>query len=218
MNKTALNVNPALLQALLGGVMGGAAGFGHGYYLSPEILKYKEQQGARNLSAFIDTLTGAATGTALGLAGRKGLSEMGRKIMTEAATKPMLTAGKYVGTPAAVYAVEQYLPVMHANQQLAREAAMAQANSAREQAQSAKVTSIPYNLQQFAQSGLGRGLAGGAAVAGIGGLLTGLLRRRNLEEERRGTGRGSMVGSDMLKFLLPAMAAGGILGSLKQQG
>lgn len=194
-------INPALLRTITGALLGGGAGFVHGYYGSPKVLKYEDIPAARNFSAFIDTLTGAAVGAAGG-AGKINLSKL---------------TPKHIFTGASVYGTGQILPVLQATMARQREAAMAQADAARAQANSATTLSIPYNLERFATSNLGKGLAGGAAVAGLGGLLSGLLRRRSEEEEMRGRGRMSMVGGDMLKFLLPAMAAGGILGSLKQQ-
>jgi len=59
-----------------------------------------------------------------------------------------------------------------------------------------------------------RGAIGGAATAGIGALLTGLMRAKSDKERTDSTSRAGMVSSDFLKYLLPAMVAGGVLGNI----
>ena len=58
----------------------------------------------------------------------------------------------------------------------------------------------------------------GAGVAGLGALLTGLMRSKSIREVEEGKGRTGMVTSDFMKYLLPAMAAGGVIGSLRKPG
>ena len=59
-----------------------------------------------------------------------------------------------------------------------------------------------------------KGALSGAAGAGLLGLGSGLLRRKNDEEETRESSRSSMVSKDILKYLIPAMLTGGLVGSL----
>lgn len=195
---------PQVIKILLGSVIGGSLGAAHGRYVSPNVLDYKDITAARNSSTLLDALTGAGLGALAG--------------------GGQLRAGKL--TPAGInkglawYAGTQAAPVIQATMAENRDASRASADAARATADasraladSAKVTSIPYNLERFATSGLGKGIGGGAAAAGIGGLLTGLMRRRTMEEEAKQKTRGGMVTTDILKYLLPAMAAGGLAGS-----
>jgi hypothetical protein len=190
-------VTPTLAKVLARMAAGAAIGGAHGYYAMPHLTGYTDAPGARKLSAFMNALMGAFAGRSVALT-PGGIG---------AATRALVMGGKKLPLLAGTAGVD-LAPNIFAALEKGREASMALANSA-------KVTSIPHNLGQFAQSGLGKGLVGGGAAAGMGGLLTGLLRRRNDEEERLGTGRASMAGKDMLKFLVPALAAGGIIGSLK---
>jgi hypothetical protein len=121
-----------------------------------------------------------------------------------------------LAAPTAVAAGE-IVPLTHSVLHKKQDTATQLSGAAKEMAQSAKVTSIPYNLQRFTQSGIGRGIGGGAAAAGILALLTGLLRGRSQREIAHDRGRAGMVTSDFMKYLLPAMAAGGVIGSLRNR-
>lgn len=57
-----------------------------------------------------------------------------------------------------------------------------------------------------------KGLGMGAAAAGLGGLATGLMRAKSDPDQSR----AGMVTSDALKYLIPALIAGGTIGSLKE--
>lgn len=61
-----------------------------------------------------------------------------------------------------------------------------------------------------------RGAAAGAAMAGLGGIVTGLLRPRR-ESEKYNTSRVSMVKKDLLTYLIPAMLAGGLIGHMSSR-
>ena len=71
----------------------------------------------------------------------------------------------------------------------------------------------PPTTSQQVQTALGspeiRGIGAGAALAGLGGITSGLLRPRR-ESEKYNTSRVHMVKKDILTYLLPAMAAGGM--------
>lgn len=201
-----MNKQAQLASVLKGlGGLGAGAGLGylHGAKVSPYLLDYQDVPGAVRSSAAIDTAGGALLGL-LAMRNPAALKELSKKITP-----------KGVGTAAAAYGGSQLIPVINATAQRAGAAAEAQADAAREQADAAKITSIPYNLQNFLTSDIGKGLAVGGAAAGIGGILSGLLRRRTAEEEAQERSRAAMMRSDALKYLLPAMAAGGVIGSLR---
>ena len=182
---------PEVVKMLLGTIIGGTAGAAHGRYVSPNVLDYKDIPAARNSSTLLDGLMGAGLGALAG----------GGKMTAKGITPAAINKGL------AWYAGAQAAPVIQATMAESR-------NASREMANASKVTSIPYNLKRFATSNVGKGIGGGAAVAGIGGLLSGLMRRRNTEEEAKQKSRSGMITSDMLKYMLPAMAAGGLAGSV----
>ena len=174
----------------------------HGYYVSPNILDYKDIPAARRSSTLIDALMGAVVA---------GKTPSVLKGMGAVQRDKMLAKG--VG----IYGAGQIAPVIQANLAEGRKTSRLTADAARANAESSKITSIPYNLKQFAGSNLGKGLVGGAAVGGLGGIIGGLMRRRTHKEEQEQASRGSMIGKDILKYILPAMAAGGVVGSLKNK-
>lgn len=55
-----------------------------------------------------------------------------------------------------------------------------------------------------------KGIGMGAAAAGLAGLLTGTVRGKSDPDQSR----AGMIGGDVLKYLVPAMLAGGTVGSL----
>ena len=69
-------------------------------------------------------------------------------------------------------------------------------------------------LVDATQSPTAKGLGVGAAGAGLAGLTTGLLRAPTEAEQAGGAGRPQMAAKDMLKFLIPALIAGGVGGKL----
>lgn len=64
------------------------------------------------------------------------------------------------------------------------------------------------------QTPTAKGLGVGAAGAGLAGLTSGLLRAPTEGERESGAGRTQMAAKDMLKFLIPALIAGGVGGKL----
>ena len=186
MIKESASAKAMLLKALLGGTLGGL----HGYYVSPTVLDYKDNKAARNFSTLID----AGMGAVLGAGMHRG---------SLATLKPQQLA-----KGVSAYAVGQTLPVLQATLADQRDAIRANADAA-------KVTSIPYNLQRALKSNIGIGALEGVGAAGLAGLVTGALRRRTENEERKARSRGSMMMHDTLKYLLPAMALGGVVGSFR---
>jgi hypothetical protein len=57
-------------------------------------------------------------------------------------------------------------------------------------------------------------MAVGAGIAGVGAIGTGLLRPKTDREIAEGRTRSGMVTRDFLKYLIPALAAGGAVGNL----
>ena len=74
---------------------------------------------------------------------------------------------------------------------------------------------IPPSLQGAMTGNIAKGVGGGAAAAGLAAIISGLARRKSDEEERKGRNHVQMIGTDFLRYALPAMAAGGVIGSLR---
>jgi hypothetical protein len=175
---------------IIGGTAGAAAGgFGgaeFGHNVMPHAIGYEDVPSARTASGTMHGLTGAILG---GLAGSGKLPSVVRKVPVTAA---LGTGGALVG--------EELIP-----------ATMAAMRRSTDAAQNA---SIPGAIKGLVGSPMGRGVGTGAALAGIGGILSGLTRRQSDEEFKRRRSRYSMMSADTLKLLLPMMIAGGLGGSL----
>ena len=57
-------------------------------------------------------------------------------------------------------------------------------------------------------------MAARRALAGLGGLATGLTRARTDDEIRKDKSRIDMVKSDILKYVVPLAVGGGVVGSV----
>ncbi len=193
----------AKLGALAKILMGAGIGGGIGYYGTPHLGGYADVEPARRASAVIDATLGGIIG---GLGHRAG--GMGRMIRG-------ISPKAMVAIPTAAGAGEM-VPISMATMARTREAMESMSDAGKSLAESSKVTSIPYNLRQVLSTPAARGAGIGAAAAGIGGILTGLARRKSEEEVLKHKSRGSMMTTDALKYLLPAMLAGGVAGSLKR--
>ena len=190
MNKQAIEAN--VLRGVLGALAGGAAGAGLGYQVMPRLGGYSDVESARRGSGLMHGATGAVLGGTFGaLGGRGALAEMPK-------------AFKWGLGP--TVAAEEVIPMVLATQKRTQEAQ-----------QSAGRNSIPSSLSRFAASGTGRGLGAGIGVAGLAALASGLLRRQNDQEFKERRTRGSMVGHDFLKYLVPALLAGGVMGSMSNR-
>ena len=73
---------------------------------------------------------------------------------------------------------------------------------------------IAPTVQRLLQTSTARGAGVGAGLAGLTAIATGLSRPRTEDEIRKDKGRAGMVGSDFLKYLLPAAVGGGVVGSM----
>jgi hypothetical protein len=74
--------------------------------------------------------------------------------------------------------------------------------------------SMGGKITDLLQSRTGKGMAVGAGIAGVGAIGTGLLRPKTDREIAEGRTRSGMVTRDFLKYLIPALAAGGAVGNL----
>jgi hypothetical protein len=175
----------------------GGAGAAYGYQVTPRMLGFSDNPEARSTSALLDAVLFAAAPGVIQHAKATTGSAAG-------ATKGLATG----------YVASHLIPRIQANMDDSRRASQLGAAASIMQANSAKTTSIPHNLREFLQSNTARGLTAGAGVAGLAGLLTGLLRVKSEREEQDRAGRPEMIGRDTLRYLLPAMAAGGVAGSL----
>ena len=195
------NIASQAWRPLVGALAGGAAG----YYGTPHIGGYEDVPKARRVSGYTDALLRAVLGAA---AQRKGgFRALGRTFTKQ----PLKTQAGVAG----LAGVGEIPPILTATLAKTQDSAQQLGGAAHELAQSSKVTSIPYNLQRLMQSSTARGAGVGAGAAGIGALLTGLGRRRTEREIRNDKSRAGMVGSDLLKYLIPAMVAGGVTGSMR---
>ena len=74
---------------------------------------------------------------------------------------------------------------------------------------------ISEQIQAALGSSTARGAMAGTGVAGLGALLTGLLRAPSTDEIAENTGRGGMVARDFARYALPGAIGGGVIGSLQ---
>lgn len=194
----ALLRTPAGVRALAGAVAGGAAGAGWGYKVTPRIGGYDDSPAATGVSGITGTILGATLGGLLGAKPgptAKFLTGSGREGMRSAMVLP---AGILSG---------EIPPAIIAAMQRSSKATQDMAKSTHEAA-------IPAAVKEFARSGVAKGMLGGAGVAGLGALSSGLTRARSEEEIRKNRGRGGMVAADFAKYLLPSLIGGGVVGSL----
>jgi hypothetical protein len=89
-----------------------------------------------------------------------------------------------------------------------------QSKATQELADATKAISLPETISRLASSSTARGAGVGVGAAGLAAIVSGLSRSKRDKEIREGRGRAGMVTSDFLKYLLPAMVGGGVVGSL----
>jgi hypothetical protein len=176
---------------------GGAGGAVIGHEVTPRLLGFRDDPAATNMSTFLDTLT---YGT-LGAMGPAGIAKAMQK-------SPMAPAALAAGV-----AGGQTIPVAMKGLRQGTEAA----GAATRAFDRPPAPTISEQAGSFLQSPTARGAGMGASGAALAAILTGLLRAKNEQETERGTGRVGMVTSDFLKYLVPALLAGGVVGSLKDQ-
>jgi hypothetical protein len=164
--------------------LGGGAGAYFGHEVTPKFFGYEGDDAATNTSTMLNAIL---YGT---------LAGMGPKAVGASLKKnPELAAMSVAGG--------ELFPVgMHMAQEGTKAIKDFNPPTAMEQAET--VLKLPES----------RGAMGGAAVAGIGALLTGLMRSKSEKERLNSSSRAGMVSNDFLKYLLPAMVAGGVLGNV----
>lgn len=196
---------------LLGGALGGATGGFAGHEVTPHMFGYEDVDKARRISAYGDAIVGALAGATLGPAAQRAklISKFKRLGL-----KNQLAIG---GSLAAAPVVAEAPPMLAASQIKQREAAEKMQEAARDISDAAKTVSIPAALERAMSSGAVRGATAGTAVAGLGGLLSGLTRAKHRKEVTEDVSRADMVRKDFLKYLLPALVAGGVIGSFRSQ-
>ena len=180
-------------RATVGALAGAIPGALWGYKVSPVLSGYEDVEPARRLSGVAGTATGALLGALLA----KSPGTLG-KFMSNPRTAMLIPTGLVSG---------ELVPSGIA--MMAR-----QSKSTQDLADATRKSSIPLALKQLLNSNTGRGAAVGAGGAGILAILSGLSRARTEDEIRRDKSRTGMVGSDFLKYLLPALIGGGVVGSL----
>jgi hypothetical protein len=189
-------IPPAVLKAVIGGLAGGAAGAGWGYGIAPHISGYADVPAARQLSGVSGTLTGAAIGALA----------RGRPAALKAFLSGKDDPRTALALPGAIAAGE-LIPSGVA--MMAR-----QSKATQELADATKAISLPETISRLASSSTARGAGVGVGAAGLAAIVSGLSRSKRDKEIREGRGRAGMVTSDFLKYLLPAMVGGGVVGSL----
>jgi hypothetical protein len=178
----------------------GAAGAGLGGYVgyegSPKAFGYEDVPEARNMSALLDALTyGGLAAAAPGI---------GSFLSTKG---PMAGAGI-----AAALGAEQMLPVMMAGKKRDLDVARKQLENA---ATSQRLQETTTNALNALGSPTAKGVGAGVAGASLLALLTGLTRKQTAGEIENRRSRTSMVGHDLLKYLIPGAIGGGVIGSLR---
>lgn len=197
--KKAAGLGPVIPRTIAGAIGGGL----HGYYVMPHMTGYEDEHGARKMSLLLNMIAGAAVGNAAGRGGPGRAVGFGNLIKDVGAN-----TGKYK-LPLTAGVGADLLPNVLATMSQQRKATADMADATR-------TSSIPGNVRNVLTSNAGKGVVTGAAAAGIGGIISAMLRRKTEEEELAGKSRLSMAGSDTLRYLLPAMAAGGVVGSLRK--
>jgi hypothetical protein len=177
--------NPRTL-ALLG--IGTGLGGMFGRHVTPRVFGYEGDEAATNLSTLVDASLGAGLGA---LAGNPAVA---MRLLSRPSAIPAAVSGA---------ALSETLPMaVHA---LGR---------GTEAAESVSRGRLLDQIREVAGSPAGRGAGIGAAGAGLAALTSGLLRPQSTAERAIDKSRGGMVASDFLKFIIPALIAGGMGGKM----
>lgn len=191
--------NPTAQRAAAGATAGGLVG----KYVTPQAFGYSDNPAATNMSTLLDSMAGGLA-AGLGKPGWKSVMAAGKK-------DPRVLFGLAAGIPAAELA-----PVGMDLLTKGRGAVTQSSQSMKELAQASKGIrpnpSISDQIAGVLTSSAGKGAGAGAGLAGLTAMGTGLLRGKSEDERRGGTSRAGMVGKDFLKYVIPAMIAGGVLG------
>ena len=174
-------------------LIGAGAGGLMGRYVTPKILGYNDNPHAVNMSTVMDATMGGFLGG--------GLHKL-PAWMSDAAMAPKLMGG--IGAA-------ELMPV-------GMNMLTKGTQSAKDLSEAAKGLKIPPSISDQVMSALqtpeARGAGTGAAGAALVAILSGLLRPRTQSEAGSQTGRGTMITKDFLKYLIPAVLAGGLAGNM----
>ena len=190
------------------GLLGAGAGALVGRYGTPHAFGYADNPAAVNMSTFLDSILGGA----VGVMGKKGIKSL---VQNARSGDPgaLLTVA---GIPAAELA-----PVSMDLLTKGRGAVTQGSESMRELAEASKGIrpnpSISDQVRSALTSRAGKGALTGAAVAGLGAMTSGLTRAKSQSELLEDRSRGGMVASDFMKYLIPALVAGGTIGHLTKR-
>jgi len=199
----AIAKNPELAKGIAGGTMGALGGGLMGKYVTPQAFGYADNPDATSMSTFLDA---ALYGTLGALGGSGKLKTMDPKTML----------GLAASMPAAELA-----PVGMDLLTKGRAAVTEGSKSMREMAEASKGIrpnkSFTEQISDVLSSPAARGAAGGAALAGLGAMTTGLTRPQTEAEREANKSRYGMVTSDFLKYVIPSMIAGGTLGHMTKK-
>lgn len=197
-NKVAQIPWKSLLKAT--GAMG--LGYGFGHQVTPHIAGYEDVENARRAGGFVNAFNALALYLSLKKFGLGGL-------MRAAGEHPKMTAGIGAGAMAG-----ELVPVGVASAHRLSKAPVAMAEAMQ---QEANKPNVPQAIGHALSTPIARGVGAGMGAAGMGGLMTGLLRRQTEEEEKKQTSRPKMIAMDTLKYMIPAVIGGGVIGSLQQR-
>lgn len=187
----------------------GAAGLGGylGYKVTPHMAGYQDVENAKRMSALIDAI--AASALYLGaMTSGKGNLARGSRVMWNAVKK---NPKKITGLATAAVGSELIPATLAASHRLSK----SPVSMAESMERTSKKHTIPEAVGAALTTPAAKGMGVGAGIVGLAGLGTGLLRRKSEEEEKENTTRPQMVTSDVLKFLVPAILAGGTIGSMR---
>jgi len=198
-------MDPAIIGKVLKVLGGAGAGGALGYYANPQLFGYQDVPAARRTSMTLNAVLG---GLLAGM-GKGGIKSMWKGPAGESTGKALSRHAGMLTAPA----IGETIPIVQAGLHQQREAARDVGQAANRLAGSQAQYSIPGGIKQLLTSNVGRGAGMGAAGAGLAAILTGLKRRQTETELEGRTPRGQMVGKDFLKYLIPAVLAGGIAGS-----
>lgn len=187
---------PGVARAVAGGLGGAVLGTGWGYGVSPVMSGYDDYEGAKRLSGFMGATTGGVLGAMAG-----GRPQQIKAFLTGA--KNLRTAFVLPGSIAAGELIPSGVAAMGRQSKATQDLANAQISAA-----------IPPAIARSVGGSTGRGAIAGAGIAGMGALVSGLMRAKTEDEIRKNRSRAGMVGSDFLKYVIPAMVGGGVVGSM----
>ena len=166
-------------------LVGGAGGALIGRKVTPKVFKYKGDPAATNLSTLIDASIFAGLGA---MAARRG------------------QLAHFMGSPGRI-------PALVAGISGAELLPMGLASMRQTTAAMSRPTASD-KLEKLVKSPMAKGVGAGAAGAGLAGLSSGLMRAPSEREQASGAGRTQMIARDIMKFIAPAMIAGGLGGKL----